>query len=77
MHRTIRVTGSTGGIGLETAKRLADLSRPADVDAFASTVTERQGPLDVLLNNAGIFRAPEPVTADGLDVRFAVNTIAP
>jgi len=37
----------------------------------------RHRQLDVLINNAGIFRASEPVTQDGLDVRFVVNTIAP
>ena len=31
----------------------------------------------MLINNAGIFKTPEPITQDGLDVRFAVNTIAP
>jgi len=37
----------------------------------------RQRQLDVLINNAGFFRASEPVTQDCLDVRFVVNTIAP
>ena len=31
----------------------------------------------MLINNAGIFRTSSPLTADGLDVRFVVNTIAP
>ncbi len=31
----------------------------------------------MLINNAGIFKVADPVTADGLDVRFAVNTLAP
>jgi NAD(P)-dependent dehydrogenase (short-subunit alcohol dehydrogenase family) len=33
--------------------------------------------LDVLINNAGVLRALETLTPDGLDVRLAVNTIAP
>ena len=33
--------------------------------------------LDVLINNAGVFHTPDPITPDGLDIRFAVNTIAP
>lgn len=56
---------------------LADLSRMADVEALAKTIAERQEQLDVLINNAGVFRSLETVTADGLDVRFAVNAIAP
>ena len=112
--KTVLVTGSTDGIGLETARMLvsqghtvllhgrnpakladaeqslsalpgggrveshaADLSRMADVEALANAVAQRLSALDVLINNAGIYGAPDPVTPDGLDVRFAVNTIAP
>lgn len=56
---------------------LADLSRMADVVALAKAVAEKHSTLDVLINNAGVFKTPNPVTQDGLDVRFAVNTIAP
>jgi NAD(P)-dependent dehydrogenase (short-subunit alcohol dehydrogenase family) len=114
MKKTILVTGSTDGIGLETAKILismgqhvllhgrnpakleqaekvlsalpgggdvesyvADLSCMADVEALAKTVSEKHAQLDVLINNAGIYSTPDPVTQDGLDVRFVVNTIAP
>lgn len=56
---------------------LADLSRPDAVEALARAVTEKHTGLDVLINNAGVFKAPDPVTPEGLDVRFAVNTIAP
>lgn len=114
MPKTILVTGSTDGIGLETAKLLAaaghnvllhgrnphklteaagilsamrnggsvetytaDFSRMADVEALANEVIRRHPRLDVLINNAGVYRAAEPMTEDGLDIRFAVNTIAP
>jgi len=114
MQKTVLVTGSTDGIGLETAKMLvlaghhvllhgrnsakleeaekalsalpgggdvesyvADLSRMADVEALAKAVAERHAKLDVLINNAGIYRVPDSITQDGFDVRFAVNTIAP
>ncbi len=56
---------------------VADISRLADVEALAKTVAENHERLDVLINNAGVFRVPEAWTQDGLDVRFAVNTIAP
>jgi NAD(P)-dependent dehydrogenase (short-subunit alcohol dehydrogenase family) len=113
-QKTILITGSTDGIGLETAKMLvslghnvllhgrspaklenveralsaiadggqvesyvADLSRMADVEALAKAVAEKHAKLDVLINNAGVFTATDPITHDGLDVRFAVNTLAP
>ena len=40
-------------------------------------MAEKHGELDVLINNAGVFRTSETRTLDGLDLRFAVNTIAP
>lgn len=33
--------------------------------------------IDILINNAGIFKSKHPITKDGLDIRFAVNYIAP
>lgn len=111
--KTVLVTGSTDGIGLETAKALyskghhvlmhgrnfakleekaneitpsngngridacvADLSKISEVEALAASVAEKYPNLDVLINNAGLL-SPGPDTPDGLDVRFAVNTIAP
>ena len=56
---------------------VADLSRMADVEALAKAIAEKHTKLDVLTNNAGVYSTPDPVTQDGLDVRFAVNTIAP
>ena len=56
---------------------VADLSVLAQVDAFARAVGEAHESLDVVIHNAGVFTAPDARTSDGLDVRFAVNTIAP
>lgn len=65
----------SGGTPIESY--VADLSRIADVEALAKTVAEKYAKLDVLINNAGVYNAPDPITQDGLDLRFAVNTIAP
>lgn len=56
---------------------LADLSNLSEVKVLADNVKASHEKLEVLINNAGVFKVPEPITADGLDVRFMVNTIAP
>jgi len=56
---------------------VADLSNMADVEALAQAVTEKHTQLDVLINNAGVLKTSTPVTQEGLDVRFVVNTFAP
>ena len=56
---------------------VADLSRMADVEAFAKAVSDNHDSLDALINNAGVYVIANPVSPDGLDARFAVNTIAP
>ena len=56
---------------------VADLSNMSDVESLAKTVAAKHTELDVLINNAGIFMTPNSITQDGLDVRFAVNSIAP
>ncbi len=63
--------------GGHVASYLSDLSSLVNVEALADAVAENHENLDVLINNAGVYGAPELITQDGLDVRFAVNTIAP
>ncbi|MFK7963835.1 MAG: SDR family NAD(P)-dependent oxidoreductase [Burkholderiaceae bacterium] len=64
------------GVGLlETFQ--ADLSVIPEVETLASTVAEKHSTLDVLINNAGVFKTANPQTADGYDIRFIVNTVAP
>ena len=55
---------------------VADFSRMKDVTALADAIAQSHTSLDVLINNAGIY-APGSTTADGIDIRFAVNTFAP
>lgn len=56
---------------------LADLSDLNAVEALATAVAEQHDTLDVLINNAGILKAPEPLLPNGRDIRFEVNTLAP
>ncbi|WP_146491096.1 SDR family NAD(P)-dependent oxidoreductase [Vibrio sp. T20] len=114
MRKKIMITGATDGIGLETAKMLAqqghhilihgrnptklskvetglsrlskdaiiesyvaDLSSLSEVEALANQVKSEHEKLDVLINNAGVYKVSEVTTSDNLDVRFVVNTIAP
>lgn len=109
MTKTILITGSTDGIGLLTAKMLADqghtvilhgrsaaklktavdevghgaksyqadLSSISDVTKLASDIRADHDHLDVLINNAGVYKTPDPILANGQDVRFVVNTVAP
>jgi NAD(P)-dependent dehydrogenase (short-subunit alcohol dehydrogenase family) len=50
--------------------RRLDLADLSTVHAFAEAWT---GPLDVLVNNAGIMAVPEGRTADGFELQFGTN----
>lgn len=56
---------------------IADLSDIQQVEALAKAVAAQHSSLDILINNAGIFKTNSPTTASGLDTRFVVNTLAP
>ena len=47
-----------------------DLSRRSSVEAF---VTDWSGPLDILINNAGVMAAPQSYTTDGWELQFGTN----
>ena len=55
----------------------ADLSNLSEVDNLVANIKANHAHLDVLINNAGVFKTPQPITDKGFDVRFIVNTIAP
>lgn len=56
---------------------LADLSDFSEVTKLISEIRSEYQHLDVLINNAGVFKTNNSLTAHGLDVRFVVNTISP
>lgn len=72
-----KLDAAAAAVGGKTESYLADLSRIADVEALAQAITEKHDRLDVLINNAGILKAADPITEDGMDIRFVVNTLAP
>ena len=55
---------------------LADLSVQAQVRALAAEFKSRYERLDVLVNNAGAIFFRRQVSADGLEMNFAVNHLA-
>ncbi len=113
-QRTVVITGSTGGIGFQSAigvaktgarvivtgrnrergeqavRRLVeasgndaielvigDVSSIEGVDALADAVLERTSRIDVLVNNAGYMGSEPRTSADGVEMHFAVNVLAP
>lgn len=56
---------------------IADLSDLEATVALADEVRANHDHLDVLINNAGVLKLPNPITPSGIDARFVVNTLAP
>lgn len=64
-------------LGGDATGYLADLSDLSQVVSFARKVLNAEQHLDVVINNAGVLKAPVTRTAEGFDLRFVVNTLAP
>lgn len=56
---------------------VADFSDLAAVKKMAQHIQEKLSSIDVLINNAGVFKSPIAHTKEGLDIRYAVNYLAP
>jgi NAD(P)-dependent dehydrogenase (short-subunit alcohol dehydrogenase family) len=56
---------------------LCDLASLASIRQFADGFRVRESDLHVLVNNAGVLPAAREHTADGLELTFATNVIAP
>jgi len=56
---------------------IADFSDSAAVQLMAEKVKSEVPHLDVLINNAGVFKSAAAANKDGLDMRFVVNYFAP
>ena len=62
------ISGTSGRDDVAVAR--LDLADLASVDAFTSAW---QGPLHVLVNNAGVMDSPQGVTAQGWETQFGTN----
>ncbi|MFF4974826.1 SDR family NAD(P)-dependent oxidoreductase [Streptomyces sp. NPDC001083] len=62
------ITASTGNPDVRVAP--LDLADPASVTAFTGAW---QGPLHILVNNAGVMACPEQYTEQGWELQFATN----
>jgi NAD(P)-dependent dehydrogenase (short-subunit alcohol dehydrogenase family) len=56
---------------------IADLSVQEEVYHLGETIRADYNRLDVLVNNAGVFRETREETVDGVEITFAVNHLAP
>ena len=56
---------------------VSDLSDFESIAKMISDLPESISKIDVLINNAGVFKSSVPSNQDGLDLRFAVNYFAP
>jgi NAD(P)-dependent dehydrogenase (short-subunit alcohol dehydrogenase family) len=65
----------------ETAANLftvqAEMSDLAQVAQLGRDLVQAHDRIDVVINNAGVFKTSKPRLSDGMDVRFVVNTYAP
>ncbi|MEO1323345.1 MAG: SDR family NAD(P)-dependent oxidoreductase [Pseudomonadota bacterium] len=76
LKATAKLATEIDGAG-EIRTYQADLTDLAQVRAMADAVKNDFPSLDVLINNAGVFKMSNPLTADGYDARFIVNVVAP
>ncbi|MGB9186034.1 MAG: SDR family NAD(P)-dependent oxidoreductase [Solirubrobacteraceae bacterium] len=69
-----KVAEQSGG---EVHLELCDLGDLGSVRDFAQRFTAAAPGLDVLVNNAGVMTAQRAQSADGIELTFAVNVLAP
>ena len=73
----IRLAAAAKEVGGDAATYEADLSSREATASLAKTIAANHDRIDVLINNAGVYKTPNPILPNGQDVRFVVNTLAP
>lgn len=63
--------------GVQLASICADLSVQSEVLQLAETIKSRYQRLDVLINNAGAYFVKRQLSADGIEMTWALNHLAP
>jgi NAD(P)-dependent dehydrogenase (short-subunit alcohol dehydrogenase family) len=56
---------------------IVDVSSAESVRGFADRLNAKESRVDVLINNAGVFKPNREMTNCGLEVTFATNTLGP
>ncbi len=56
---------------------IADLSDFGSIQKMIQELSDKVSKIDVIINNAGVFKSSIPSNRNGLDLRFAVNYFAP
>ena len=69
------ISRETGSSQLDVMQ--ADLASLDSIRALAQRFQATHGSLDVLINNAGVFEPHRRLSADGIEMTFAVNVVAP
>lgn len=67
----------TAELGESVRAYQADLSDINETCALTKQILNTESKIDVLINNAGVLKAPQTRLANGMDIRFMVNTLAP
>ena len=72
-----KLTSAARELGGDVATYQADLSSLEQTAKLADAVIADHDRIDVLINNAGVFKTTNAILPNGQDVRFVVNTLAP
>ena len=72
-----KLENAVAAVGGDVETYAADLSDLSAVRKLAENIRAEHNQLDVLINNAGVLKAPNAMLENGQDIRFVVNTLAP
>ncbi|MEM8692554.1 MAG: SDR family NAD(P)-dependent oxidoreductase [Pseudomonadota bacterium] len=71
-----KLDAAANDVGGEVAAYEADLSSLEATASLAKTIANNHDRIDVLINNAGVYKTPKPILPNGQDIRFVVNVLA-